>query len=222
MATTFGDIEEEVQDTIEDDRFQAGGNEESRILTYANDAVVAMARNIVLPEHRVNGQVSTTTSNYRYDMPTDFLKLLGYETYAWVDVSSKGNLVRKKSVQFINSIDPGHFDTTDSDTPSYWAPKGQRIWIYPMWTGTLEIQDYQRIPTAMVDDGDSPDFPSEGLSGERATHDMVVDYVLSKIYRKWLKEPGMAEPHVVDFRDGLKQIEEYYHLRQFDRKASAG
>lgn len=222
MATTFGDIKEEVQDIIEDDRFVSGGDEEDRIINYANDAAIAIARNLIIPEHRTNGTITADTSNYRYDMPSDFLKILPNETYAWVDVSGVGKFVPKRSLQFINSIDPGHFDTTTSDTPTYWGPLGQRIWIYPMWAGTLNIQDYQRIPVAMTVDGSSPDIPSEGISGEELTHDVIVNFILARIYRMWLKEPGLAQPHEQNFKQGLRQIEEYYGFRQFDKKASAG
>ena len=204
MATTWLIIKTRIQAIIKDADFQSGGTNEGVLLADATDAQMKICELVDIRRMLKTATVTTTTDDYIYDMPSDFLRL-SPETRAIA--ASNDYFTPIETREYLNWVDPDHDQTTTATNgPTFVVLDGSELLIYPMWAGDITIQDYIRRPTLMTVDGSDPDILSEGIDADILVKDAIIDYVCYKVYDTFLQQDNKAQKHLSRFKGGIAEL----------------
>ena len=122
-------------------------------------------------------------------LPDNFFKISDRFTKARVD-DDYVNIVR---LEDLYANDPDHDGTTDGDAPDEVAIDGNRIYVQPMFSGTLVLENYFRKPTKMDNGTGSPDLPDDEV-----VEDLIQSGVLRRGFRM-LGDMDLKREHEADF-----------------------
>lgn len=127
------------------------GSYSSSFTGWINDAVLEIAADFELPELKLREptSLSTTTSDWLYDLPSTYHKKVfkcRNEDYTQIGIA--------REIDYIDQIDSDHDETGDSVTDV--AVEGGQIAIYPKANDTLYLWFY-RLPVSMSATTDTPD-----------------------------------------------------------------
>lgn len=158
-------------------------NLETYFESWINDAVREIATDFDLPDLRLKtpATLSTTTSNWLYDMPST------YHKKCFKCRNSTGTPIRiSNDIQDIEALDYSHADT--GDNVQCVAIEGDNIAIYPKANDTLSLW-YFRLPVDMSADTDEPD----GIPPQFAER-VIISKVIVKNFRL-LTDMTLNNPH---------------------------
>ena len=129
----------------------------------------------------------------------------------------------KKDLSYIDYLDPDHSETTTASTgPSYYAILKPKIYIYPKWAGTLNLQQYIKQPTAFAADGTAVGLVSESITGDILTTNAIRHYVCYYVFFNWLNQTEKAQEHFSQWRKAINDMQLHLHFRDFNKRSVAG
>lgn len=186
----WNDIREEIEDILNDDRFRHGGDWHKYLLKWANKTIESVAQEIDIRFHLVLETSRTfTTTDASVSLPDNFFKISDRFTKARVG-EDYINIVR---LEDLYKNDPDHDGTTDNDAPDEIAVEGGRVYVQPMFSGTLILENYFRKPVKMADGTDSIDLQDD---------EVVEDLIQAGVLRRGFRMQGdmdLAREHAADF-----------------------
>lgn len=187
-SSTTPSILSEIQLILDDGTFESGGDMYDMLLPWTNRIVFEIANEVLIRDHLLNttGTVAVTTADFEYDMPSASGSAFMRKSARFTKVRDDDTYIDIVGVEELNAYDPDHDDTTTT-TPTCVAIEGRRLFVYPMWTGTLTIENYYREPVDMSATTDVPDIPIEHLRT-----DLIVAGVVGKYGFPALKEEQKA------------------------------
>lgn len=168
---TFSSTEQEIFDALESKKFESGGDYDGIILTWANRVIREIAVEIDIRDHLGDISLSMTTSDSSKALGDTFLKMSNRFTRARVGE----NYYDIINLETLNLKDPDHDETTTNAFPDVTAIEGTTVFVYPMFTGTLVIENVYITPTDMSDNTKNPDLPDD---------DVVQDLIIAGVCRK--------------------------------------
>jgi hypothetical protein len=145
----LGELERAVKRALQDRSL------EEFYVAWINNAILELAADFELPALKVRTPVplTTTTSDWLYDLPSDFHKNL----FRCAD-SNYNEIRRYRTLDYLDGLDIDHDETGDHPTAVAWTEggdDGSQIGIYPMADDTLYLWYYQK-PTVLVKPTDIP------------------------------------------------------------------
>lgn len=168
-------IQSEIQRILDDGTFETSGDMYDLLLPWTNRIVYEICNEVNIRDHLVSsGTVSVTTSDYEYDMPTTAGSVFMKKSERFTKVRVDDEYIEIVGIEELNAADPDH-DETSTTIPTYVAIEGTRLFIYPMYTGTITIEEYYREPVDMSASTDVPDIPKDHLRT-----DLIVAGVVGK------------------------------------------
>lgn len=170
MAILWSVTEAEIKDILDSSHFATGGKYDGQIITWGNRAVTDIAMDIDVRSHLT---IDTTTlvftdSDESITLPTNFLKMSERFTKARIGDA----LIDIIGLDSLRSFDPAHDQTTSGDTPDAVSVEGRSMFVYPLFNGTVVLENYYKQPTDMADDTKSPDLPD---------HTVVQDLLIAAV-----------------------------------------
>ena len=182
--STYGTLQSEMQKILNDASFEIGGSNVGYLLIWTNRLIDEIAREINIRDHLANSSLTFTTATHMLAMPSDFLKL----SNRFTQVRSDETLVDIVGLDEIHESDPDHDDTTTNAFPDECSIEGNNLYVYPKFAGTIYIENYYKMPTAVTATGVSPDLPYVYLSD-----DMIVSGVCGKYAFPFLNEMNTGQ-----------------------------
>lgn len=195
MSVTWATALAEIRKILDDVTFESGGTNTDYLLTWANRIQNEVHWEIDFKQNLVNGDVTGTTSDYYVNLPTDFLKWSDRFTKVRVD----DEYIDIISVEDLNDADPDHDTYTANTEPDYVAIEGGKVYIYPMFSGTLTVENYFRMPVELTAAGNI-DIPNDYFA-----LDLTVNGVCGKYGFPFLNEPELAKERRDEFHKLLEQ-----------------
>ena len=186
MPTTWEDIEKEAKFFLASQDFESGGKGHEFLIKWGNQVQDIIARSTEIRAHLQTCTLDFTTSDVSVELPDIFSKMSRRFTKARVD----DNPVNIITLERLNSFDLNHDSTTTGTTPDAIAIEGGRMYITPLWAGTMTFENYFRVPTKMTGNSSRPDLPEPDSDGV-TLEDMFVAGVLRKAFR-WLQDFDMV------------------------------
>ena len=175
MTIQWSDTVDEIYDVLGADAFRPGGKWSNRVLKWGNRVIRDICMEIDIRNHLVLSASRTfTTSDYSVSLPSNFFKIS--DRFTTVRVGE--DYVDIIPLETLNENDPDHDSTTSNDAPDYCALEGRRVYVYPMFSGTLVIENYFREPTDMGGGNSFPDLPDDTVM-----QDLLIAGVCRKGFR---------------------------------------
>jgi hypothetical protein len=170
--------EEEILDILNADEFRVGGKWNKYIIRWANRAIRDICMEIDVRYHlRLSCSRTFTTTDASVALDDDFFKISDRFTKARVGE----DYIDIISLEDLYSYDPDHDQTTTNSNPDYIAIEGNRLYVYPMFSGTLVLENFFRAPVDMTAGDSSPDLPDDIV---------LQDLLISAICRKGFRLKG--------------------------------
>lgn len=181
MAIQWEETEEEIIEIFNSSKFKATGKWYKWLLKWGNRTVRDVAREIDIRQH-LRKDCSRTFVNTEWEiaLDDDFFKISDRFTTARVGEDYLDIIPLEKLVTF----DPDHDATTDNDAPDWIAIEGKRMYVNPMFAGTIVLENFFRIPTPMADRTAFPDLPDD---------EDVQDLLMSGVLRRGFRMLGDFE-----------------------------
>lgn len=170
MAILWSVTEAEIIDILDSKHFESGGKWNSNLIAWGNRAVTDIAMDIDVRYH-LSTDSSTlvfTDTDESKALPTNFLKMSERFTKARIG----DDLIDIIGLDRLRSFDPAHDQTTGNDVPSFCSVEGRDMFVYPLFNGTVVLENYYRQPTDMTDGASSPDLPD---------HSVVQDLIVAAV-----------------------------------------
>ena len=99
-----------------------------------------------------------------------------------------------EGLEVLYERDKEHDDTTTSQTyPDAVAIEAGRLYVYPMFAGTIIIENYIRKPNKLVSRGSLVDLPYD-----RALNDLLISGICKRGFR-WLHDYDLLKFHTLEF-----------------------
>jgi hypothetical protein len=179
MSTTWSSTTPSIQSEIillgDNSSIETSGALNGLLLPWANRIVLEVCNEVYIREHLDTDDVAVTTAGYQYALPATAGSVFFKKHERFTKVRVGDDCVPIVGIDELFSKDPNHDDTSSGTTPDCVAIDGGYIYVYPMWTGTLTIENYFRYPVDMSTSTDNPDIPVEHLRT-----DLIVAGVLGK------------------------------------------
>jgi hypothetical protein len=193
MPTTWQDIDEEARVFLSSQEFETGGKMHPFLIKWGNQVQDLIARSTEIRSHLQTCSLDFTTSDVSVELPDIFSKMSRRFTKARVD----DNPVNIITLEKLNSYDLDHDSTTTGTTPDAIAIEGGRMYITPLWAGTMTLENYFRVPVKMTELSSRPDLPEPDSDGV-VLEDLFVAGVLRKGFR-WLQDIDMINYYDAEF-----------------------
>ena len=200
MATTWGTIADEIQALVQDSVFSDTGSMYSYLLIWGNRVQRNMHKEIDF-RHKLKysaGTVSFTGSS-PVSMPSDFFKVSDRFIKCRQN-ASPDEVIDLIGLDKMLELDQGQNDTTTNAYPDAVSIESNKMYSTPLFTGTVAVEGYYTIPTAMTGDGDNPDFPDEDDALE-----CLMSGVIWRCFRH-LKDPEMTQQYQADYGRLLEML----------------
>lgn len=185
MTTWSGtlQIKQQIQLLLNDKSFETNGNAVNMLLPWANSVINEVAMEVDIRNLLDTDTITFTSADKSKALPTDFMR----KSDRFTIVNYLSNDIDIVGLDVIRSFDIAHTAITTAGYPQCVALEGTSIYPYPLFTGTLTIDNFYRYPTAMVNDGDSPDIPDNSIRT-----DLIVAGVVGKYGFPHLTEMNLA------------------------------
>src|SRR5512139_1929535 len=176
MSTWSGtlQIKEQIQAYLNDKAFETGGTKVDLLLKWASNIVNYITAELDFRHLLIQEQRTITTADWMWTVPANFQK----RSKRFTKVRVGDDYIEEYTLEDLNALDPNHSDTTTETKPTCWALEGRTLHFYPLWAGTIVLENYYRYPTAMSADGDSPDIP--GTTSDTLIDDIIIAGVLGR------------------------------------------
>jgi hypothetical protein len=185
MSLRWKEVEEEIVDALNADSFETQGKDYKYLLKWGNRFVRQIAQEIDIREHFQTCTRTFTTSDTSVVLPDIFFKFSQRFTKVRVSGSNDEEYIDIVGLDTLLSYDPDRNETTEGN-PDAVSIEGGRLYSYPLFAGTLILENYFREPTAMTDRTGTVDLPYD-----ETLHDLLVAGVCRKCY-VWLQDFDMA------------------------------
>lgn len=174
-TVTFSNTEQEIFDALGSEEFQSGGKWDGIVLTWANRVIKDIAKEIDIRAHLADISLTFTTVDPSLALGDTFFKVSDRFTRARVGE----NYYPIKNLETLNDQDPDHDETTTAGNPDLVALEGVTAYVWPMFAGTLVIENIYRAPVDMSDNTGNPDLPDDAV-----VQDLIVAGVCRKGFRR--------------------------------------
>ena len=169
---TWEDTKEEIFDILNADAFRHGGKWSDRPLKWANRVIRDICMEVDIRYHLQRSCTRTfTTADSYVSLPATFFKMSSRFTKARVD----DDYIDIVNLEELYANDPDHDATTTNSNPDSCAIEGNRLFVYPMFSGDLVVENWFRRPVDMTENSSTPDLPD---------HYAVEDLIIAGVCRK--------------------------------------
>lgn len=173
MSIQWDDIEEDITTFANSNLFKVGGKYNKRLLKWGNNLITEICMGMDIRKHLQICNITFTTSDSSKTLPDIFLKT----SHRFTKVRIGTDYYDIIPLEELNDYDPDH-DATGS-TPDAFAIEGGRIYVSPMISATVVLENYFRKPVAMADRTGTPDLPDDN---DALLTDLLCAGVLRKVF----------------------------------------
>ena len=189
MSTTWSgtlQIKEQIQALLNDAAFETGGSKVDLLLPWANAIVNEIASEIDIRYLLSSDTTSMvfTTSDVSIALPSNFMK----KSNRFTTVRYTDKVIPIIGLDELRTMDTAQTLTTANAYPDNVAIEGGYMYAYPLFNGTLTMENYYRFPTAMTVDGSIPNLPNDN-----ARTDLIITGVIGKYGYPLLGEFDLAK-----------------------------
>lgn len=192
MSLIWGEVEDEIIDTIQSSTFKSNNDMYKYLIKWGNRVVTYIAQKLEMREHFQTCTIAFTTSDQSKTLPSIFLKKSERFTRVRVSGAHDSTYISIIGLDELFEKDPDRDETT-SYIPSYVAIEGDRIHVYPLFTGTLILENYIRKPVAVASRSNAID-----LTYDTVLPDLIISGVSKRCYEH-LQDFDMAKIKEAEF-----------------------
>lgn len=190
MSIQWEETTEEIQALLGSEEFDPGGKMYKFLLKWGNRVIRDICMEIDIRAHfQQSCSIVLTTSDASVTLPSIFFKMSQRFTRARVGE----NYIEIIGLDKLYEKDPDHNDTSSADEPDAVSIEGNRLYVYPMVSATLYLENYFRRPTDMVSNTSSPDVPDD-----TALQDLLISGVCKKAFQ-WMQDFDAKREYEADY-----------------------
>lgn len=194
MSVQWNEIEEEITAMLNAGVFNAGGKMNKFLLKWGNRLVTEICQEIDIRKHLQTCIIVFTTADESKTLPDIFLKHSHRFTRARVSGTNDDTYIDIIGLDKLLSYDPDRDETTTS-IPEAVSIEGKRIYPYPLFAGTLILENYFRRPVKMADKTSNPDLPDDN-------EDLLINLLSAGVLKKgflWLQDFDMTKYYEAEY-----------------------
>ena len=194
MSVQWLQIEEEITAMLSATEFNEGGRMNKFLLKWGNRLVTEICQEIDIRKHLQTCTIVFTTADESKTLPEIFLKHSHRFTRVRASGSSDDAYIPIVGLDELLSYDPDRDETTTS-IPDSVSIEGKRIYPYPLFAGTIILENYFRRPEKMTDKSGSPDLVDDD-------EDLLVNLLSAGVLKKgflWLQDVDMVQYYSAEY-----------------------
>lgn len=186
MANQWYVIEDEIIDLLTSDSFDVGGKWNKYLLKWGNRLINQIAQEMDIRDHFQTCTRVFTTADTSAILPDIFFKVSERFTRVRISGTDDDSYISIVGLDTLLEYDPDRDETT-TGIPDAVSIESKRIYPYPLFAGTLILENYLREPTQMTDRYGYPDLPYDVI-----LDDLLINGICKKAFI-WLQDYDIAK-----------------------------
>lgn len=186
MSFQWKIVEDEIIGLLNADVFEEQGKWHKYLFKWGNRLINEIAQEMDIRDHFQTCTITLTTADTSKILPDIFFKVSERFTRVRISGDDDDSYIPIIGLEELLEYDPDRDETTTGN-PDAVSIESKRIYPYPLFSGTLILENYLREPTQMVDRGDYPDLPFDVI-----LEDLLINGICRKAFI-WLQDFDMAK-----------------------------